>query len=92
MEFHDWSQWFSHVSFCRIVNTSVMSLKKTWHEKEFHGKWEGRSAGGCSNHQDTFLHNPQVNRLMIVIVVIVVIIVVVVVYISLPLVYLKIKR
>lgn len=65
MEFSDWCRWFSRVSICRIVNTSAISLSKTWHEKMFHGKWQGRSAGGCVNHRDTFLHNQQVSAMAI---------------------------
>ena len=61
MEFHDFVRYFTHVNICRIVNTRVLSLRKSWHEKEFHGKWEGRSAGGSVNNSDTFLFNPQVS-------------------------------
>ena len=42
------------------VNTSLLSLQKTWHEAMFHGEWKGRSAGGSVNNRDTFLHNQQV--------------------------------
>ena len=59
MEFHDWCQWFTHASVCRIVNTRALSLQKTWHEGVFSGRWVGRSAGGCINNRETFLHNPQ---------------------------------
>ena len=60
MEFHDWCQWFTHASVCRIVNTRVLSLQKTWHEGVFSGRWVGRTAGGSVNNRETFLHNPQV--------------------------------
>ena len=43
------------------VNTSLLSLQKTWHEAMFHGEWKGRSAGGSVNNRDTFLHNQQVS-------------------------------
>lgn len=59
MDLHDWSQWFTDVSMCRQVNTSLLSLEKTWHEYLFHGEWKGRSSGGCVNNKDTFCHNPQ---------------------------------
>ena len=64
MEFSDWLEWFTDCSVCRIVNTSVLSLRKTWHDASFHGKWQGRSAGGSVN-QDTFLNNPQVRMIYI---------------------------
>ena len=61
MEFSDWCRWFTNASICRIVNTRVLSLRKTWHDATFHGGWQGRTAGGCVNNRDTFLHNPQVS-------------------------------
>ena len=63
MELHDWTQWFTDVSICRQVNTKLLSLQKTWHESLFHGEWKGRTAGGCINHKDTFLNNPQVSTI-----------------------------
>ncbi|CAI8004166.1 Calpain-5, partial [Geodia barretti] len=59
MELHDWVHWFTDVSLCRQVNTSLLSLQKNWHEGTFHGEWKGRSAGGSVNNRETFLHNPQ---------------------------------
>lgn len=60
MEFSDWLSWFTHCSLCRIINTSVISLQKTWHDATFHSQWRGKTAGGCFNYKDTFLNNPQV--------------------------------
>jgi calpain-5 len=59
MEFHDWRTFFTHCTVCHIVNTRVLTLRKTWNDSIFHGKWQGRSAGGSVNNLDTFFNNPQ---------------------------------
>ena len=60
MEFSDWLKWFTHCSVCRIVNTSVFSLRKRWRSATFHGQWREKTAGGCYEYADTFFNNPQV--------------------------------
>lgn len=67
MTFDDFCKYFTDLSICRLVNTSWFSFNKTWSEVCFVGKWtagpkntETDRAGGCYNHRDTFLHNPQV--------------------------------
>ncbi len=64
MPFEDFLHQFSDFSICRIVNTSIFSLSKTWHENRHFGRWQpgpGRldRAGGCLNNPDKVLNNPQ---------------------------------
>jgi len=71
MPFDDFLLQFTEMSICRLINTSVFSFSKTWRESQLFGSWrcgrglEGEDgyvaerAGGCLNHRDTFLHNPQ---------------------------------
>ena len=72
MPFDDFLTHFTEMSICRLINTSVFSLSKTWKETQLFGSWrlgrgspgDGTSyvpnrAGGCLNHPDTFLDNPQ---------------------------------
>ncbi|XP_065836926.1 calpain-5-like isoform X2 [Oscarella lobularis] len=59
MDFEDWSKYFTQCSICRIINTSILSIHKTWHEAKHVGQWIGEKAGGCINNKDTFLKNPQ---------------------------------
>ena len=60
MTFEDFCQYFKQLDTCTLVNTSIFSLRKTWHEGSDHGAWaKPERAGGCSNHP-TFLKNPQV--------------------------------
>ncbi|XP_061192962.1 calpain-5-like [Saccostrea echinata] len=60
MTFDDYCKYFVQTAICRVVNTSMFSLSKTWHEGLAHGAWKtpGR-AGGCINHKETFTKNPQ---------------------------------
>jgi len=61
MNFDDFVHHFVNVSYCRVVNTSLLSLSKTWHEGLAHSAWKKPElAGGCLNNKDTFLKNPQV--------------------------------
>lgn len=69
MPFDDFCKYFTDLSICRLVNTNWFSFNKTWSEACFAGKWtagpknsETDRAGGCYNHKDTFLHNPQVHK------------------------------
>ena len=80
MPFDDFLTHFSELSICRLINTSIFSLSKTWKETQFFGSWKATSAsstengveegasfkldlrsraGGCLNHPETFLNNPQ---------------------------------
>ena len=68
MPFDDFLLHFTEMSICRLINTSVFSLSKTWKETMLFGSWRlGEStssrAGGCLNHPDTFLNNPQACKL-----------------------------
>ena len=60
MEFSDFLYYFDEVSICRVINTSVLSLRKTWSESIVYGKWSRPNrAGGCVNFKGTFTDNPQ---------------------------------
>eukprot|EP00062_Callorhinchus_milii_P001198 gi/632936241/ref/XP_007893117.1/ PREDICTED: calpain-6 [Callorhinchus milii] len=65
MTFDDWCKYFTKVIICFLVNTSRLSLRKTWEQAMFGGAWTRHTnpllhrAGGCTNHIETFLHNPQ---------------------------------
>lgn len=60
MTFEDFCKYFHQTAICRVVNTSFISLNKTWHEGLSHGEWRKPDrAGGCPNNKDTFLKNPQ---------------------------------
>ncbi|XP_045183793.2 calpain-5-like isoform X2 [Mercenaria mercenaria] len=60
MSLVDFVSNFTNVDICHFVNTSIISLKKTWHESVFHGDWHvaGRNGGSDWNSR-TFLSNPQ---------------------------------
>ncbi|XP_067828278.1 calpain-5-like isoform X2 [Heptranchias perlo] len=66
MTFHDFSVYFTDLVVCRQINTTALSLHKTWAEATRFSEWlvcdpplQNRS-GGCINNRDTFLQNPQV--------------------------------
>ncbi|XP_047129851.1 calpain-5 isoform X1 [Hydra vulgaris] len=59
MSFGDFCKYFTTVTVCILVNTSVISFNKTYHEGSVKSKWEGKSAGGCITNKETFLNNPQ---------------------------------
>ena len=61
MSFEDFIREFTNIDICHFVNTSIISLKKTWHESVFHSNWHvaGRN-GGSDWNSSTFLSNPQV--------------------------------
>lgn len=66
MPFDDFCVHFTDLSICRLLNTSWFSFSKTWCESSFHGRWSYNGtetaldrAGGCLNHRDSFLRNPQ---------------------------------
>ncbi|PKU32791.1 calpain-5 [Limosa lapponica baueri] len=65
MTFEDFCKYFTDIIKCRLINTSYLSIHKTWEEAVLHGAWTRNSdplknrSGGCINHKDTFLQNPQ---------------------------------
>ena len=47
------------MSICRLINTSLFTIRKTWTERIVFGKWtKPHQSGGCVNYP-TFLDNPQ---------------------------------
>lgn len=66
MTFDDFCQYFTDLILCRLINTSYLSIHKTWEEEVMRGSWIHRQdplrnrSGGCINHKATFLQNPQV--------------------------------
>ncbi|MCJ8748362.1 hypothetical protein PDJAM_G00164000 [Pangasius djambal] len=65
MSFDDWCQNFTEADVCRLINTSMLSIQKMWNEVVHFGNWTKHSdplknrCGGCMNHKQTFLQNPQ---------------------------------
>uniref|UniRef100_A0A3Q2E857 Calpain 5b n=1 Tax=Cyprinodon variegatus TaxID=28743 RepID=A0A3Q2E857_CYPVA len=65
MNFDDFCQYFTDLILCRLINTSYLSIHKTWEEEVMRGTWTHRQdplrnrSGGCINHKTTFLQNPQ---------------------------------
>jgi len=60
MPWEDFVTQFTDLSINHLINTSLFSFSKTWKEFTKVGKWmKPCSAGGCLNHPDTFLRNPQ---------------------------------
>uniref|UniRef100_UPI0037E9A03E calpain-5-like n=1 Tax=Semicossyphus pulcher TaxID=241346 RepID=UPI0037E9A03E len=65
MAFTDWCKFFTDTDVCRLINTSLISIHKTWHEVVHFGSWTKNAepllnrCGGCANHKPTFLQNPQ---------------------------------
>ncbi|XP_076130179.1 calpain-5-like [Alosa pseudoharengus] len=65
MSLEDFCRYFTDIDVCRVINTSLISIDKTWHEAVHHGSWTRHveplrnRCGGCMNHKDTFLQNPQ---------------------------------
>ena len=68
MTFEDFCKYFTDIIKCRLINTSYLSIHKTWEEAVLHGAWTRNNdplknrCGGCINHKDTFLQNPQVSH------------------------------
>uniref|UniRef100_A0A8B9Y7Y5 Calpain-5 n=2 Tax=Bos TaxID=9903 RepID=A0A8B9Y7Y5_BOSMU len=65
MTFEDLCRYFTDIIKCRLINTSYLSIHKTWEEARLRGAWtrhedplQNRS-GGCINHKDSFFQNPQ---------------------------------
>ncbi|XP_023648274.1 calpain-5a [Paramormyrops kingsleyae] len=65
MNFEDFCKHFTDMILCRLINTSYLSIHKTWEEEVMRGSWASSEnplsnrAGGCINHKATFLQNPQ---------------------------------
>ncbi|XP_034034423.1 calpain-5-like [Thalassophryne amazonica] len=65
MSFTDWCKFFTNADVCRLINTSVFTTHKTWHEVVHFGSWTKNAepllnrCGGCPNNKQTFLQNPQ---------------------------------
>ncbi|KAI1898627.1 hypothetical protein AGOR_G00074330 [Albula goreensis] len=65
MAIDDWCKYFTDVDVCRLINTSLLSIQKTWHETVLFGSWTKHAehlhnrSGGCVNNRQTFLQNPQ---------------------------------
>lgn len=66
MTFEDFLEHFTDLSICFLINTKFLSFSKTWQETTFFNSWtigvRGHNtdrAGGCPNHKETFLRNPQ---------------------------------
>ncbi|XP_032094473.1 calpain-5 [Thamnophis elegans] len=65
MAFDDFCTYFTDIIKCRLMNTSYLSIHKTWEEAVLKGAWTRHEdplknrSGGCVNNRDTFLQNPQ---------------------------------
>ncbi|KAM8903443.1 calpain-5a isoform 1-T1 [Spinachia spinachia] len=65
MTFDDFITNFTDLILCRLINTSYLSFHKTWEEAVKRGSWRRHNdpllnrAGGCTNHKQSFLQNPQ---------------------------------
>lgn len=65
MTFDDFLANYTDLILCRLINTSYLSLHKTWEEAVMRGSWRHNSdpllnrTGGCTNHKSSFLQNPQ---------------------------------
>ncbi|KAK5887544.1 hypothetical protein CesoFtcFv8_016140 [Champsocephalus esox] len=65
MSFSDWCKLFTNADVCRVINTALISVNKTWNEVVHFGSWTKNAepllnrCGGCANHKPTFLQNPQ---------------------------------
>jgi len=60
MSWDDFVVWFTDLSINHLINTSLFSFTKTWKQFKKIGCWvRPNRAGGCVNHKETFLNNPQ---------------------------------
>ncbi|XP_030055923.1 calpain-5 [Microcaecilia unicolor] len=65
MNFEDFCKYYTDVIMCRLINTSYLSVHKTWEEAILQGSWTRHEdplrnrSGGCVNNKNTFLQNPQ---------------------------------
>jgi len=61
MTFDDFCRYFVSLAVCQRINTSPLSLEKSFNELLIHGEWAlPHRVGGCINNRRTFLNNPQV--------------------------------
>ncbi|KAE8627955.1 hypothetical protein XENTR_v10007234 [Xenopus tropicalis] len=65
MTFEDFCKYYTDIIMCRLINTSYLSIHKTWEEAVLRSSWvqhqdplQNRS-GGCLNFKATYLQNPQ---------------------------------
>uniref|UniRef100_A0A8B9HQ00 Calpain 5 n=1 Tax=Astyanax mexicanus TaxID=7994 RepID=A0A8B9HQ00_ASTMX len=64
MEFEDFCRYFTDLVVCRLVERSLLWPWGHWREVRCRGEWahapvDSCRCGGCINHRETFLHNPQ---------------------------------
>ena len=66
MTFDDFVTFFTEVSVCHLLTTSLFTFSRRWTGDSVYGQWttgpRGSSAdraGGCANDVDSFLRNPQ---------------------------------
>ena len=66
MTFDDFVTYFTEVSVCHLLNTSLFTFSRRWMGSSVYGHWttgpRGSSAdraGGCANNVESFLRNPQ---------------------------------
>ncbi|RXM93222.1 Calpain-5 [Acipenser ruthenus] len=65
MTFEDFCKYYTDLILCRLINTSYLSIHKTWEEAVMRGSWDRHDdplrnrSGGCINYKVTFLQNPQ---------------------------------
>ncbi|MBN3314822.1 CAN5 protein, partial [Atractosteus spatula] len=59
MEFDDFCSFFTDVVVCRRMERALLCPRPRWREARRYGEWSEGRCGGCVNHRDSFLHNPQ---------------------------------
>ncbi|KAM8975311.1 calpain-5 [Pelodytes ibericus] len=65
MTFEDFCKYYTDIIMCRLINTSYLSIHKTWEEVALQGAWIKHDdalqnrCGGCVNNKSTYLQNPQ---------------------------------
>lgn len=69
MTLEDFVGSFTDMSICHLVRSGWFQLGRTLVEQSFFGEWTVGErgtpldrAGGCINHRDSFLRNPQVGQ------------------------------
>ena len=60
MDLNDFVHTFNELTICRVINTNMLTTRKTWSESKAHGKWiKGAGRDGGSSAHATFFLNPQ---------------------------------